>query len=243
MRSCGGEKLLHRIFWNTLAGEKERVAAMAYVMANEQIEILQSEKAVIDLLARALLESPKNDWLESLVAEGVFESAHYADNQPETEEGLRILKEWARQFTPENDTTASDYLRLFIGPGKPLAPPWESVFLSEGGLLFQEETLEVRTWFKAYGVESKKLYHEPDDHISLELEFISHLTNMAIKALEQDDGEKARQLLDARAEFLEKHLLRWAFTWCTMVKENAGGLFYRGVAHLVCGVLRELGNQ
>ena len=37
-----------------------------------------------------------------------------------------------------------EYTRLFVGPDKLVAPPWESVYRGEDAMLFQEVTLEVR---------------------------------------------------------------------------------------------------
>ena len=39
-----------------------------------------------------------------------------------------------------------DYLRLFVGLGTPMAPPWESTWADDARLLFQRQTLDVRYW-------------------------------------------------------------------------------------------------
>ena len=44
-----------------------------------------------------------------------------------------------------------EYMRLFIGPEKLIAPPWESVYRSKSGLLFQENTLTVRDIYRRNG--------------------------------------------------------------------------------------------
>ena len=209
-------------------------------MIYKGLEMLENEKVMLDLFVRATLECPDNEWLELLVTQGVFEDVPYASNQLDVKEGLRLLQEWSREFSTTNKDIASDYFLLFEGPGRPLAPPWESVYLSEDALIFQAETLDVREWYKTFGVESIKLYMEPDDHIALELEFISFLTGMAIQAIESGDREKADYYIEARTVFFTKHLLLWVFNWCSLVKENAKGLFYKGIAHLVEGTLHEL---
>ena len=68
-----------------------------------------------------------------------------------------------------------DYLRLFVGLGMPLAPPWESTWANDARLLFQRETLDVRYWYRSAGLELARLHHDPDDHIGLELEFVGLL--------------------------------------------------------------------
>jgi TorA maturation chaperone TorD len=89
-------------------------------------------------------------------------------------------------------------------------------------------------------LESKKLYHEPDDHIALELEFVAHLTALALQASQNDEMDSYTDLLKARQDFLSQHLLQWCFDWCTKVDENAEGLFYKGISNLIRGAMYAL---
>lgn len=61
---------------------------------------------------------------------------------------------------------------MFIGPRELPAPPWESSYLNEDKLLFQEETLQVRMSYLKYNFIPKNYPHEADDHIALELDFM-----------------------------------------------------------------------
>ena len=85
------------------------------------------------------------------------------------------------------EAVEQDYLRLFVGLGMPLAPPWESAWASDARLIFQRETLDVRYWYRSAGLEVANLHAEPDDHIGLELEFIGAL-------LDRGDAETAAEL-------------------------------------------------
>jgi len=130
-----------------------------------------------------------------------------------------------------------DYSRLFIGPGKVIAPPWESVFFNESRQTFQEQTLQVRSWYRRYGVEPEKLFREPDDHIGLEINFLVHLLGLANQALDKKDQSEFDTLIDARRLFLSEHPLKWAFSWCSLVIEHARTDFYKGMAYLTRGAL------
>jgi len=48
------------------------------------------------------------------------------------------------------------------------------------------------------------------DHIGVELEFMHHLCEAQIKAMNNNDAENVMQFLQAEQEFLNKHLLQWA---------------------------------
>lgn len=117
---------------------------------------------------------------------------------------------------PDADAVQQDYLRLFVGLGTPLAPPWESAWASDARLLFGRQTLDVRYWYRSFGLQAAALHHEPDDHIGLEMEFIGLLL---------DRGEEA-----AAARFAAEHPLAWAERWAAAVQDNARDPFYPHLA-------------
>lgn len=117
---------------------------------------------------------------------------------------------------PNVEAAEQDYLKLFVGVGTPLAPPWESAWASDARLIFQRETLDVRYWYRDAGLQIARLHHEPDDHLGLELEFVGML-------LERGDG-------DAAAAFAAAHPRAWVARWNAAVQDCAETPFYRQLA-------------
>ena len=137
-----------------------------------------------------------------------------------TSEVLQAFMQAMPEFGPvDAEAVEQDYLRLFVGLGTPLAPPWESAWASDARLLFQRETLDVRYWYRSAGLEVARLHREPDDHIGLQLEFVGLL-------LERDE-EGDRQ---TAAEFAREHPLAWAERWVQAVRDNARDAFYPQLA-------------
>jgi TorA maturation chaperone TorD len=206
---------------------------------------LMGEMVACGLLSKALYVYPERAWLQTLIDEEVFSLAPFAETQPEMVVGLALLQRWAAaqngDLSPEafGDLRA-DYTQLFIGVGAVKAPPWESVYFSEDRLIFQEQTLQVRRWYQRYGLQVQRLNQEPDDHLGLELAFLAHLAQAGVAALEQGHDAAAAELLDAQADFLAEHPLRWAAQWNALVQQHARTDFYRGIARLTVGVLAEL---
>lgn len=204
-------------------------------------EILTGEMLTFALLGKAFYVYPEPAWLESLVAEEVFADAPFASAQPQVVSALQLLQAWSKNVTPTSiDDVRTDYSRLFIGPGKVITPPWESVYFSVERLTFQRETLQVREWYRRFGLQAEKLYQEPDDHIGLELEFMAHLARLGLLALEQNDQAKFDQAIDAQKKFLTEHLGHWVLGWCDQVERNARTDFYRGIAMLTSGAVKEV---
>jgi TorA maturation chaperone TorD len=133
------------------------------------------------------------------------------------------------------DGLIRDYRRLFIGPGHIPAPPWESVYLSIDGLVYDEQTAAVRKFYARYGLQSPKRYTEPDDHFGLEIGFLAHLCTLGLASIQADDAASLTSHLDAMRDFLRDHLLLWAPTFLKRVIEHAQTPYYRGAAHLAFG--------
>ena len=135
------------------------------------------------------------------------------------------------------ESLKSDYARLFVGPHKLLAPPWESVYRSEEHLLFEEETLQVRALYRQYGMALPAGCHQPDDHFGLEMYFVAHLCGLAIEALERKQWLMLNELRDALRSFLQDHVMQWADQFLADVGAGATTQYYQGLAQLAAGCL------
>jgi putative dimethyl sulfoxide reductase chaperone len=123
-----------------------------------------------------------------------------------------------------------EYNRLFVGPNALPAPLWESVYLGREHLLFEEVTLEVRKCYRQYGLTFIRESKEPDDHIVIELEFLSYLIQ---KTIDCEDVERKKRLLDDQYSFLNNHLLKWCPLFCELLSKSTQFELYRGAALLL----------
>ena len=136
------------------------------------------------------------------------------------------------------DELRGEYTRLFIGPNTPPVPPWESVFVSKDGLLFQESTLAVREAYRSQGFRAASYPHEPDDHLATELSFMAALSERTVRAFEEGDIDRCKELLSSQVDFLQGHLLVWIREFSDRLNEVDGiSSFYpsfASLAALVC---------
>ncbi len=217
-------------------------------MINESTDwgtFLVYEKIVVGLLGKLWFEYPEHLFVENLAIERVFEEMPFAGEHPDVQVGLSLLQQWTERnqaglSESEFDAIRSDYTRLFIGPGKVLAPPWESVYFNDTRTIFDERTLQVRDTYRRFGLEPVRVHQEPDDHVGLEMAFLAHLAGEALKGLEAGDEAELERLLAAQKEFASQHLFGWFGSWYKLVEEKARSDFYRGLALLSKGVLQEV---
>lgn len=114
-----------------------------------------------------------------------------------------------------------EFTRLFEGPGKLPAPPWESVYRSEGELLFQESTLAVRQAYREAGFKAAAYPREADDQVATELSFMAALIDEAATALDAGDLSRAHAFLTAQKKFLAQHLNEWLPTFAERLNTQA----------------------
>ena len=192
------------------------------------------------VLSRVFYDEPDEDFVRELANGGVADEWPVGDGNGHVHAGLALLREslspWGRETA---QALRIDYNRLFLGAGGVPVTPWESVYLSNEHLLFEEQTLAVRRCYSRFGLEAPRLHQEPDDHLGLELAFMLHLCVLALDALEHGDASRFEELIDAQRSFLTDHLLRWAPLCLNRVIEYAGTDYYRGAAHLALGTLAE----
>jgi TorA maturation chaperone TorD len=214
-------------------------------MESSRADALTGQMLVCGFLGQALFRAPRGDWLETLMGEGIFDDVPFAANQPDAQAGLTLLRDWGAAYSANAgggmfEQLETDYNRLFVGPGKLLAAPWESVYIDRERLLFQRVTLDVKAWYERFGLVRDSDINEPEDHIGLEFAFLAHLASLALEAMRRDDLEELHTIADAQREFISDHVRRWIPNWCRDVEKHAGTLFYRGMGRLTRGVVREL---
>jgi len=213
----------------------------------DQIEQFTGEMLVCGLLSALLQKQPDKARLQAWMDEDIFSESPLGEDQADINKGLALLQAWRRDVWVANPDQAfeaveSDYMRLFVGMGRMLAAPWESIYFSEEQQLFQEETLQVRAWYRKFGLQVEQLHHEPDDHIGLELGFMAYLAQLTVQALEQGDQAQAASLMAEQRAFVEEHPLRWVASWCALVDQHARTDFYRGAAFLTLGTVQEVAS-
>ena len=100
------------------------------------------------------------------------------------------------------------YNTLFVGPGVPVASPWEGVHRSHSERrMFGPTALEVRRCYRAHGFEPQGYPNVSDDALALELDYLYELGERAFRAHLAGDDPSGD--LAASREFLDEHLLCW----------------------------------
>lgn len=192
-------------------------------------------------LKRAFYIEPTMEYISALSKDEYLESFPFRDENNNINKGLEEVELYLSQkdITSEEEYNKIhwDYTRMFIGPRELPAPPWESSYLNEDKLLFQEETLQVRRSYLKYNFIPENYPYEADDHIALELDFMYRLSVKLDEAMEEEEGGKIVEILQDKKNFLEYHLRKWVPIFAKKINENAETNYYKGISKILDGFL------
>lgn len=194
-----------------------------------------SEHAVVraygyKLFSALFAEPPSASTMDLAASEETAEVLSSLIDLGEFDSYRREVEDWTRLDADAReawlDKQEGTFNKLFVGPGHLVAPPWESVYSSEDGLLFQRETLDVRGFYRRSGLVVPEQGRQADDHIAFELDYMFHEAT-------RDDAES----LDAQRKFVDAHLLAWVPLFVKRM-DGVGSEFYAAVGGALLAFLK-----
>lgn len=134
------------------------------------------------------------------------------------------------------DEARWEYNKLFIGPKKPLATPFESVYRSEKKLMMREFAFEVREFYAQVGLKVEKEGHFPDDFIGFEFQYLFYVSQLVVELTKSEKKEEAKELILVRKEFLEKHTNQWFPKFCDDVSNHSEKQVWKDLAAFILNI-------
>lgn len=98
-----------------------------------------------------------------------------------------------------------EFNRLFVGPRRPKAVPYESVYF-DYKTMFGNKTMEVREFYSKIGLRVKEFDKFPDDFIGYEFEYLYFMSHKALNAEKEDEF---LEIIKEKNNFLISHPLQW----------------------------------
>lgn len=201
-------------------------------------DLLELRVFAYDILRTVFLAEPTKEAVSQLY-NGLINYFPFKEEHELLQEGIDQVNRYFQNFEMEEDYDALhwDYTRMFIGPSKIPCPIWESSYLNKEGLLFQEETLQVRRIYLRNQLMSLQSGHEPDDHLGLELDFMYQLSRLAVDLAKEGNIDSFHKTLADQKHFLNEHLLTWNNLFCENVNNHSETDFYKGMVKILNGFL------
>lgn len=121
-----------------------------------------------------------------------------------------------------------EYNRLFFGPARPEAPPYESVWRDPQGLVMGPAAQAVQQQYAEAGLALAPDYHDLPDHLATELGFMAYLAAQQVDS----EGDERLAWMEQQRVFLQQHLVVWLPPFCQRVRQTSRHPFYAALAEL-----------
>jgi TorA maturation chaperone TorD len=199
--------------------------------------VLKGYNMLLYFAGTMIMFDPSKECIQDFWTNGILK------NLPVTSQNPRFILAASQLRKSIGDNTTSlkfmneDFLTLFSGTGSPLAPPYESVYRSKDHLMFDQQSSEVKEFYKSYGWESKFKGKIPDDHLAIELLF---LTLLIEKYLELDDQVCENEMKNEIRRFIKQHILSWIPVWNNHMQEYSKTISYKGISTLIYACVEDI---
>lgn len=158
-----------------------------------------------------------------------------------THSTLRPTETSLEEPSPEDSNLATlkkEYLRLFVGPGHVLCPPYEAVHRKdrpkfERGLVMGPSTADVQQAYLEAGLNLAETYTDLPDHIAAEMEFMHFLCAEETKLATQGNNQESTKMRRIQREFHKNHIEPWVGDFADCILHSTTSPFYRVTANVL----------
>ncbi|WP_331775048.1 TorD/DmsD family molecular chaperone [Sulfurospirillum sp. 1612] len=200
-------------------------------MENLELEYHQNIANAYDLLRVVFF----NQWRE----ETVLDLKQKADALKDESKKLAFVQDIELIKGDALDTARWEYNRLFIGPQKPLATPFESVYRSKKKLMMRESTFEVREFYANVGLEVERKDHFPDDFIGFEFQYLFYVSQLTVALIEHKKEDEAIALIHERKDFLAQHPNQWFPAFCDDISNHSKEKIWKDLAEFILNISKQ----
>ncbi|MDF1874491.1 molecular chaperone TorD family protein [Sulfurimonas sp. SAG-AH-194-I05] len=187
------------------------------------MEQTKSRSNIYALLSRILLQE-----LDAEILQTIKNDDNILDFFP-------TLKEWKEFNEVDNAKLLEEYFNPdFVNLSVLHLIPYETFYTREDQMIETGGANPVTDIYSAYDfmVDYEAARTVSSDHIGIELEFMHHLANAELEALNDNNRNAVKELRETQQEFLNKHLLQWAPMYLINMKYEARTPLYFDAADM-----------
>jgi putative dimethyl sulfoxide reductase chaperone len=192
--------------------------------------ILKGYNMLFYFAGSMVLHEPSEECIVDFWERGILKNLPVSSSNPTFVKAASQLRESFIDKSTFGKLLHEDYLRLFTRPVPVLAPAFESQYTKH---LFEAKgyhSANVTEFYNSYGWTSRFKGKINDDHIGIELLFLTLLID---KYLVLDDEACRGEMKKEIRRFINHHILSWVPQWNKRIQDNANTLSFKGIGNLI----------
>jgi putative dimethyl sulfoxide reductase chaperone len=184
-----------------------------------------------------ILHEPTEECIEDFWKNGILKKLPVSSSNPTFIKAASQLRDSCTESTFCGKMLHEDYIRLFGRSEFPLAPAYASLYNTGTQYSTSQETPEVTEFYDSYGWESRFKNKIKNDHLGIELLF---LTRLIEKFLVLDDDACQGEMRKEIRRFIDVHLFSWVIEWNRKVQLHSDTLCFKGIGTLIIACIEDI---
>jgi TorA maturation chaperone TorD len=205
-------------------------------LSSDQINMLKGYNMLLYFAGSMIMNEPVDECVFDFWTKGTLKRLPVSSTNPRFVRAASMLRDSCKNELTCRIRLADDFYRLFAVTGLPLAPPRASIYLAREDNI-HINGLDIREFYNSYGWHLKPRGEKPDDHLGIELLF---LTKLIDKYLQLDDEPCRFEMKKELQSYIDQHLLSWIPGWNEDIQEYAHTCCYKGIGTLIHACIEDL---
>ncbi|HUX56601.1 MAG TPA: molecular chaperone TorD family protein [Bacteroidales bacterium] len=206
---------------------------------NQDNNLLKGYNMLLYFAGSMIMYEPSEECIMDFWTKGNLKNLPVSSSNPNFIKAASQLRNSCTDKSICGKMLREDYIRLFGRQELPLAPPYESLYNSNRDIILNLRTPSVTEFYNSYGWQSKFRGKIDDDHLGIELLF---LTILIEKYLELEDQACMIEMKREISRFIDQHILYWIPAWNENIQQNAKTLCYKGIGTLLFACIEDIFN-
>lgn len=202
---------------------------MEVAKEKDQNAILKGYNMLLYFAGSMIMYEPDEECVLDFWSKGILTTLPVSSSNPRFVLAASQLRSSCQDISMCITSLQEDYNKLFAGSGLTTAKPVKSIYISNyhhNG----KETEKVSDFYNSYGWKNRSRHNIPDDHLGIELLFLTLLND---KYISIDDEVSRKEMRSEIRRFIEQHILSWLPDWYDRMQEHSDTLSYKGIAALI----------
>jgi TorA maturation chaperone TorD len=204
---------------------------------SQQHSILKGYNMLLYFAGSMIMYEPSEECVTDFWTKGVLKNLPVTSMNPNFIKAASQLRESCIDKKVCGKMLREDYIRLFSGEGSTLAPAYESKYFKKSLNDKVTQISDVSEFYKSYGWESKFKGKINDDHLGVELLFLTLLID---KYFVLDDEVCSGEMKKEIKRYISEHILSWVPEWNKKVQSNSNTLCFKGIGTLILACTEDI---
>jgi TorA maturation chaperone TorD len=184
-----------------------------------------------------IIYEPSEECITDFWRNGIVKKLPVSSSNPTFVKAASQLRDSCEDINFCGSILHDDYIKLFLMKESSFAPAFESVYNRNAHTKSDPQSLTVTEFYNSYGWISKFKGKIKDDHLAIELLF---LTRLIEKYLEIEDDACQGEMSNEIRRFINLHLFSWISEWNKRVQLHSNTLCFKSIGTLILACVEDI---